>query len=32
MNKEELKKFVWSAEGLALGILIVMITWLILKR
>lgn len=31
MNKD-LKKFVWSAEGLALAILIGMLTWLIIKR
>ncbi len=30
--KEELKKFAWSAEGLALVVLIGVITWLIIKR
>lgn len=32
MNKKELKMFIWSAEGLALVILIGVITWLIIKR
>jgi heme exporter protein D len=32
MNKEALRKFVWSAEGLALVVLIGVITWLIYKR
>lgn len=32
MSKEAMKKFIWSAEGLALVVLIGVITWLIIKR
>lgn len=32
MNKKELKMFILSAEGLALVVLVAVITWLFLKR